>query len=314
MRLLRPLFVAPDRRVAIVWRLLSYVVAFLLVVVLTAGLGEGLEAAGIPELLAALTAAPIYVAAIVGMTIVWRRYLDRRPWSGMALPPPRAHWQELGAGFGLGGGLIALVFLVEWALGWASVSGWEGSGGILHALGPLVAGLVTMAAVGFGEELAFRGYVFQNLGERMPIWAAVTVCGLLFGLLHASSGGFGPALVASALLVTTFLVLTRLLTGNLWLAIGWHWGWNWAQNDVFGLSQVDRADRGDALLHLTQRGPHVFVGTPPAIEGGLLAILAEATGLVLLLIWARRHGASIRWRARLAPDGRPLAESRAGEG
>jgi membrane protease YdiL (CAAX protease family) len=35
------------------------------------------------------------------------------------------------------------------------------------------------------EEIVFRGMIFNSLRLRMPIWAAATLCGLLFGLAHA---------------------------------------------------------------------------------------------------------------------------------
>jgi hypothetical protein len=76
---------------------------------------------------------------------------------------------------------------------------------------------------------------------------------------------------------------------------------------------VHRADQGDALLHLSQRGPQAFVGASPSTEGGLLLISAEVAGLFLLLLWARRNGARVQWRSRLGPNGRPPAESHEGD-
>ena len=53
--------------------------------------------------------------------------------------------------------------------------------------------------VGFAEELAFRGYLFQTLRERMPAWAAAGLSAVIFVAYHLTLGGFGPGFVATVI-------------------------------------------------------------------------------------------------------------------
>jgi pyruvate/2-oxoglutarate dehydrogenase complex dihydrolipoamide acyltransferase (E2) component len=50
-----------------------------------------------------------------------------------------------------------------------------------------IATVAAMAAVAISEEVTFRGYVLQSLGERWPLWAATVGSGLVFAAV-ASAG------------------------------------------------------------------------------------------------------------------------------
>ncbi len=115
--------------------------------------------------------------------------------------------------------------------------------------------------------------------------------------------------VASAIIITLFLIVTRLTTGTIWFAIGWHTAWNWWQTNVLGLSEVGSPDFGHALLHLTQNGPSQIVGVAPSIEGGLLVILMELLAAVLLVVLAFRAGHGINWRAKMDTNGQIAGNS-----
>jgi membrane protease YdiL (CAAX protease family) len=131
--------------------------------------------------------------------------------------------------------VLAIVgfFGVVWVLGWVRVDGGEvAERGVAGVLALLAAGLVMFAASALVQELAFRGYFFQNLAERLPTRTAAVVAGLIFAALHlAPVDEFSPLLavvvVADLTLMACFLTLTRLSTGMLWMAIGFHTAWNW---------------------------------------------------------------------------------------
>jgi sodium transport system permease protein len=56
---------------------------------------------------------------------------------------------------------------------------------------PLPVVLLALAlAPAIGEEYFFRGYLLGALRGRLPAWAAIGLTGLVFGLFHASVGGF----------------------------------------------------------------------------------------------------------------------------
>jgi CAAX protease family protein len=76
------------------------------------------------------------------------------------------------------------------------------------ARGSLVAGFVVLACIAapFFEELAFRGFVFNALLRYLPLWLAVPLSGVLFGLAHWQPGNGG----AIAPLAAVGIVLAAL--------------------------------------------------------------------------------------------------------
>jgi membrane protease YdiL (CAAX protease family) len=72
-----------------------------------------------------------------------------------------------------------------------------------------LAGISVLA--GLGEEMLFRG-VLQDTGSQwLPVWAAVLVAAVLFGVLHAVT----PTYALLATVVGAYLGVLYLLTGNL---------------------------------------------------------------------------------------------------
>lgn len=290
-------FREPDGRVRLWFRLLGYIALMFVFLMLSAALTVGLFRAGVPGWAVQPLNAAISIGLILWLTLFYRRRIDRRAWAGMALPPPHKQLHALLAGLALGSAMIALVFTLQWLSGGIRVTVAGGST-VLALLAP---SLLSYAGVGFTEELAMRGYVFQNLGERYPLWLAALWNGVIFGALHfARVTGLlqWVLLIASAAVISVLLMASRLATGSLWLAIGWHTAWDWVQDPILGLAG------GPALLHVERTASVALVGTPQMSELGLFTILVEALGALLLLFWAWRRG-DLNWGAVLTPDGEP---------
>ncbi|XVX18874.1 lysostaphin resistance A-like protein [Actinomycetota bacterium] len=130
---------------------------------------------------------------------------------------------------------------------------------------------------GFPEEVVWRGYGLQ-LMERRPV-LAVTVCSLLFGLLHLVSlrGGYtvGDRLAylvwpaGFGFLAGALVVLTR----SLWAAVGVHGG----------------SHTADLLLTLNN------VGAGQAVSWIVVGAVYFLAGGLVLLLWHRRGGGEIRY-------------------
>lgn len=75
--------------------------------------------------------------------------------------------------------------------------------------------LVIIAPV--AEEVLFRGYLFGKLRKLMPLWVAVLITSLFFGVIH---GAWNVALDTFALSVV--LCTLRVTTGGLWAPILLH--------------------------------------------------------------------------------------------
>ena len=78
----------------------------------------------------------------------------------------------------------------------------------------LLALLVTAVAVPICEEIFFRGMLFRLLRARFPLWAAVLLSAMAFGLAHASPG-VSPALLPIFMYMGVVLAVVYVRTG--WL-------------------------------------------------------------------------------------------------
>lgn len=79
-----------------------------------------------------------------------------------------------------------------------------------------------------GEEMLFRGYGFQVLVKGIGPFATILPVAVLFGLAHSQNLNFGPLALTNTILWGVVLGYAYLRSGDLWLPIGLHFGWNWA--------------------------------------------------------------------------------------
>ena len=289
----RRAFLTQDHRLALVWRLLSYLFFFIVVNLVANVARVVLEGVGVPSVLARLVFTLLYISGTLGLTYAYRRFIDRRSWQGIALPPLHKGLRDVTVGAVLAILMVALVFGLESAAGWIQIVGSEGG---TSALLLLVDSLLVSLAFGVCEEISMRGYLLQNLGESRPIWMATVLTGVIFGVFHLLGGvGFdvpGLSFLLFILLLNGLLVLTRLLTRSLWLAIGFHTVFDWLAI-IVGLGVVVQYDRH--LLHLTR--------TVSVSAEYLLSMVVVILGMLLLLVRARLRHRHLSWHSTLTEDG-----------
>ncbi len=288
-----------DRRLRTGWRLLLSLLCYAAAVILATLANRGLRGFGMPRAIAYVTALAIGIGVLLGFTWLLRRTIDRREWSGMALGPLLPGLGRFGIGAVLGMAMIGMLFGVMWASRLLEVlPAAKGAPGA--SPNGLLLGLAGFLAVGFEEELLMRGYIFQNLAEAMPLWPATLVTGLVFAGLHAGVAGWNLRFAASVVVISSLLVILRLLTGSLWTAIGWHFAWDWTQDTLLGMSGQGN---GRSWIRVAFHGPGWLVGTHATPEGGMLWIALELIVLFAVLAWRKRRGQAVRWHGRLLSNG-----------
>jgi membrane protease YdiL (CAAX protease family) len=232
----------------------------------------------------------ISLAVVLPLTYVFRRFLDGQSLRSLGLQREQGWVRNIVAGLLLGTVLMGLIFLAEWALGWLTVEGfsWQLQS-FASVLARLFAYLLISLAVASYEELAFRGYVLQNLRADWRVLAAVVASSLLFGLYH----GLNPHVTWLALLnislAGVLLAICYLVTRSLWLAMAFHFSWNFVQGPILSLPLSGLNTTG--LLVTSIEGNPLLTGGAFGPEGGLLGTAALCLGLGVLLIWrwARRR-------------------------
>ena len=242
-----------------------------------------------------------WIAGVLLITWLVRVKVNKASWSGMTLPWPQ--WLRLLLGAVAGFAVIVVVSGIEYWLGWLHLVGIDT--GLHRGLSKtlwIALALAPSLAVGLAEELAFRGYIFQTFGERMPVWAAGLLMSVLFAVLHFSLGGFSGAFVVSVIVVSLMFLALRFATGSLWFPIGFHGAWDWTQTYFVGLATTGTPGYDPALIQVRQTGPTFWVGYQQATESGLLFILIALGLLVLALVYVSVSGKSPPWTKRLAEE------------
>jgi membrane protease YdiL (CAAX protease family) len=79
----------------------------------------------------------------------------------------------------------------------------------------------------FGEEMMFRGYGFQVLMAALGPFATILPVSVLFALVHAWNPNVSAPGLVNTGLWGIVLGFAFWRSGDLWLAIGLHAGWNW---------------------------------------------------------------------------------------
>ena len=252
---------------------------------LTRALGQSVEGTPWYALLSfAFTAALAYAGYAAYVHVV-----ERRPVSELAR---RAAGRELLAGAALG------IVLVGAAVGALALLGTYH----VTASHPWRAGLVPLisaATAATVEELVARGVLFRIGEEALGTWTALVGSAAIFGLLHLGNdhatllGAFAIAVEAGIPLGAAYV-----LTGRLWLPIGLHFGWNFAEGGLFGVAVSGHQSTG--LVSATLTGPAWLSGGTFGIEDSVVAVVCCLVAGIALLVLAARRDRFVKpmWRAQ----------------
>jgi membrane protease YdiL (CAAX protease family) len=194
----------------------------------------------------------------------------------------------------IGVGLFTLVILNIAFLGGYRIDGWGSVTGAIALLGFTAAAAVT-------EELVFRGILFRIIEEQAGTWGALGLTGLLFGLSHLFNthatlwGAIAIAIEAGGMLAAAYAA-----TRSLWLPIGLHFGWNFAEGAIFG-TQVSGTDGPQGLLHGVMSGPTLLSGGEFGPEASGYAVLAGTVVTIVFMVLAHRRGHILPRRSKATP-------------
>lgn len=141
------------------------------------------------------------------------------------------------------------------------------------------------------EELWCRTYLYQRLHERYPLWVAVAVNGVLFGALHSFNDGVTFFSVLEIAVCGISYSLVRWYSGNVWIAMGMHTGWNFFQAIVFGLPNSGMAAEV-SLFHLNASNAvsNLIYDQDFGVEGAIPAFVMDLLLGVVVLVLAARSG------------------------
>ena len=218
--------------------------------------------------------AATFAAAAIANVVCMRIY-EQRSLAEVGLGWNAASLRHVGFGLAGGAGVAALIVLVPALFGLAhwipaaeKPSGW---GTIVYFLVILLFGVVA-------EELMFRGYGFQIMVRRFGVWATLLPMGVLFAAAHADNMNVSQLGLFNTFLWGVALGWCVLRSGDLWLAIGVHAGWNWAL-PLLGVNLSGFTMRVSGMELQWKLDP-LWSGGGYGPEGGILSTMALAVLLV----------------------------------
>jgi membrane protease YdiL (CAAX protease family) len=169
----------------------------------------------------AQTVPPLVAASLMGALAM--AIFESRSLSDLGL-----HWKEgagrnllTGIAVGIGGAILLIAIPVL-----AGLAHFEG---VPDATFSWRAALFTLALLfcgAAGEEITFRGFPLQFLIRGYGAWVSVVGIGILFGLLHGFNPGATPLSMANTAGFGILFGVALLRSHDLWLPIGFHFGWN----------------------------------------------------------------------------------------
>jgi uncharacterized protein len=233
---------------------------------------------------------PVALLAVYAGLVRW---FERRPAAEISF---RTGWHGLAIGTPTGIALIAAAFLLLQSLAMARIAPGAGASGWSIAL--LIA-LVTA----LGEELLFRVILFGQLEKMFGSAVALLASSALFAAAHAGNPGATPvALAALGLDLGLLLALAYMLTRNLWLAVGLHLGWNFAEGFLFGALNSGMREPHH-YFETTLTGPDLMTGGLFGPEASLVIVLISLAASAMLFRSVRRRGEWHPVRLRLHAAG-----------
>lgn len=143
------------------------------------------------------------------------------------------------------------------------------------------------------QQLVFRGYVFHTAERAFGLPFAIIASTLGFVLIHGQIYAAPGAWIAFANLSLAGLSMAflMLITRNIWMVTGYHWGWNFSQAFI-SEDVTNKAYLGDAPLIIPVDGARWFTGGN--LEHDLIGLIGPAlVTVVTFMIWrqqARRNG------------------------
>jgi membrane protease YdiL (CAAX protease family) len=217
-------------------------------------------------------------ATVAGFVMGW---FEHRPITSYGLVAGARQPRLILAGIVWGVGMMTALILLIRAFGGIQFSGQAIHGKVLLKSAALYG--IGFLLVGFFEEFTFRGYMQKVLGERIGFWRAAVILSALFGAVHFLNGGesWVGALMAACFGIVSCLALKQ--TGSLWLSIGMHAGFDYAETFIFGVPDGGFPAR-NALMNATLHGPNWLTGGIVGPEGSVMAFVMLAGAFVLLWI------------------------------
>lgn len=292
-----------EKRLRTGWRIVIFFIIFMGISILGQTIFKAAYG-GIPKTSEFLRNSIIIVIAAMAASIavpLTRKFIDKKTFISLGYRINGQAVKDLLFGFLLSGFMAACVFLIMQATGLIEVTGnnWQQIKENEFPLGSFARYLATISfaslafylvidiIVGWWEELVFRGYLLQNMIEGMGLKISILVSCLIYGIIHSVNPNAGLLSTLIIILFGYLRIYGYLSTGQLWLSIGMHTGWNYFQGPIFGYAASGHKAPG--LIEQIAKGPDWLSGGEFGPEGSVLIIPIIGLAIFIMRWWGNKH-------------------------
>jgi membrane protease YdiL (CAAX protease family) len=188
---------------------------------------------------------------------------------------------DLAIGLAIGGLLIAIIIGSMWGAGWITI--------VATPVTRIAESLKQSVQSGVIEEVLMRIVIFRLLWRAAGAFPALILTALLFGGLHLANP---DATIFSMLCLIAGEGVGAglyMLTGRVWMPVGMHAGWNFAQGWLFGCAVSGLNDFAGGPLQTRPTGgvSEMLSGGGFGPESSLAALVVSllASMVMLGLVW-----------------------------
>lgn len=273
------------------WRILVFIIIF---IAINLGLTFGVR-----EMLGSLKGGGTLWFTLLGIsatiaTYISRKYIDKESFVSFGLKLDKAAFLDVISGVVNSAIIMAGIFftmLLTGLIEFGGFSWWTDDVGpeisfSVAVIPVILAVFWELLVVAWWEELVFRGVFLQNMMKGMGLLWAVIVSSILFGLVHAGNPDATILSTLMIVIITPQLIYAYLKTGQLWLPIGLHLGWNFFQASIFGFASSGQAS--PTLITQNPIGPDWLSGGAFGAEGSILVIPFTIASFYLIHWWVQR--------------------------
>ena len=180
----------------------------------------------------------IYLALII---------FENRKITSLGLKLNRRTFQDFSAGLLISFSFLAIQFLYFWGTGGITIQGfaWQNTT-LFNIFLNLATTFLIYFLVGWSEELLSRGFDLRILSNGFNKFLGVLLSSAIFAFGHRNNPGANPQYLTFVFLFGILLCFAFFRTGQLWLGIGLHAGWDFFADIVFGVTSTN----GPQVFHL----------------------------------------------------------------
>ena len=223
----------------------------------------------------------ILLGSILAASAWTAHFFDHRSLSTVGVPLSRPWLRQTLVGLVVGSIPPILFFLAAYKLGNAQVS--RVPLDLHRVLAQTLPALAATLLLAFHEELLYRGYLLQLISQKSGRMVAALITGGIFGLVHGGNSAANPQGLLFTAIGGVLLAWLVMRQGSLWMAGGYHAGWNATASLVLGLNVSGTIMPGNWIA-TTLTGPRWISGGSYGFESSIITGLAEPVVLGVL-VW-----------------------------